>query len=224
MSAPPLVVTRLALPEVLAIQPRRFVDPRGTFIEAWRESDSHNLDTFKSHSHNLDPSESHSHNLANPESHSHNLAPRLGPFVQDNASVSHRGVLRGLHFQWPHPQGKLLTVLSGAIVDAVVDVRRGSPTFGVGLTVTLDAAGPQLWIPPGFAHGFVALQDQTVVFYKCTAPRVEAAERRILWSDPALKLAWPTPLCAAPRLSDLDARAPRLADLAPDALPAWEGA
>lgn len=195
MSTPSLVVTRLALPGVLAIQPRRFVDARGSFVETWRESPSHNLAQAVS-----------------------------GPFVQDNASVSHRGVLRGLHFQWPHPQGKLLTVLSGAILDAVVDVRRGSPSFGVGLTVKVDAAGPQLWIPPGFAHGFLALEDQTVVTYKCTAPRVEAAERRILWSDPALALAWPTSSTEPPRLSDLDARAPRLADLPDDALPVWDGA
>jgi dTDP-4-dehydrorhamnose 3,5-epimerase len=221
VSTPTLGVTRLALPEVLAIQPRRFVDARGSFVETWRESHSHNPASAASES------DSHNPGPAPSESPSHNLAPavpRLGPFLQDNASVSHRGVLRGLHFQWPHPQGKLLTVLSGAILDAVVDVRRGSPTFGVGLTLEVDAAGPQLWIPPGFAHGFLALEDQTVVIYKCTTPRVEAAERRILWSDPALALAWPTLPTEPPRLSDLDARAPRLADLPDDALPVWDGA
>lgn len=115
-----------------------------------------------------------------------------GPFVQDNVSVSKRSVLRGLHFQNPNPQGKLVSVLQGAVYDVAVDLRRGSPTFAEWISAELSAEnGRQMWIPQGFAHGFQALGDGTVFGYKCTAPYSPADERSLRWDDPALGIAWP---------------------------------
>lgn len=132
-------------------------------------------------------------------------------FVQDNVSTSRRGVVRGLHFQWPAPQGKLVCVVAGAIRDVVVDVRVGSPTFGRAMIEALDEeSAAALWIPPGFAHGFEVVRDAVVV-YKCSAPRVPEAERVLRWDDPALAIGWTT---AAPILSPRDAAAPTLAELA----------
>lgn len=140
-----------------------------------------------------------------------------GPFVQDNVSVSQRGVLRGLHFQHPDGQGKLVSVLRGRVFDVAVDVRRGSPTFGrwVGAELS-DRDNHQLWVPAGFAHGFQVLSDEAVFAYKCTAPYAPAHERTIRWDDPAIGIRWPGP---APRLSAKDAAAPRLAELPRDHLP-----
>jgi dTDP-4-dehydrorhamnose 3,5-epimerase len=178
------------LPEVLRIEPRVFTDARGRFAELWQAS---------------------------------RYAAQGVPdaFVQDNVSVSQRGVLRGLHFQHPDGQGKLVTALQGAVFDVAVDVRRGSPTFGRWAGAMLDAeAGTQLWVPPGFAHGFLALQDDTVVMYKCTAPYVPAHERVLRWDDPAVGIEWPEPpTLVAPR----DATAPLLSELPVEALPAVRG-
>lgn len=133
-----------------------------------------------------------------------------GPFVQDNLSRSTRGTLRGLHFQEPAGQGKLVQVLRGAVWDVAVDVRRGSPTFGawVGMELNEDTR-QQLWIPAGFAHGFCVLSESADFFYKCTAFYTPAAERAVRWDDPALGIRWPV---QAPLLSPKDATAPLLAD------------
>jgi dTDP-4-dehydrorhamnose 3,5-epimerase len=147
-------------------------------------------------------------------------AAGIGPdFVQDNASVSAAGVVRGLHYQHPHGQGKLVTVLRGAVWDVAVDVRRGSPSFGRWTAHELsDENGHQLWIPAGFAHGFAALSDDAVVSYRCTEEYHRDGDRAVLWSDPALGIPWPV---AAPVLSEKDARAPCLAEVPPAALPAY---
>ena len=113
-------------------------------------------------------------------------------FVQDNESVSAKDVLRGLHLQAaPHQQGKLVHVVSGAVLDVCLDIRPNSPTYGQHYKVRLDGITKELlWIPPGFAHGFVALEDRTIFAYKCTAYYQPSAERTILWNDPELKIDW----------------------------------
>ncbi len=140
------------------------------------------------------------------------------PFRQDSVSVSQRGVVRGLHFQHPHDQGKLVSVLAGAAYDVAVDVRRGSPTFGKWVAEELSAGNRlQLWIPPGFAHGLQALVDGTVFHYKCTDIYHPEAERTVHYADPALGIPWPI----GPAITNArDGAAPRLADLPPEALPA----
>ena len=140
-------------------------------------------------------------------------------FVQDNLSRSRRGTVRGLHLQHPRAQGKLVTVLDGAVRDVAVDVRRGSPTFGrtAALELTADE-GTQLWIPPGFAHGFVVLTASAAVAYKCTAPYSPADELTVRWDDPALGIDWGVDV---PLLSDRDAAAPTLAEIPADRLPPY---
>ena len=133
-----------------------------------------------------------------------------GPFVQDNLSRSVKGTLRGLHFQEPQPQGKLVQCLAGSVWDVAVDVRKGSPTFGKWVGVELSAENRrQLWVPEGFAHGFCVLSETADFFYKCTALYAPQNERSIAWDDPALGIPWPV---KEPRLSPKDAAAPRLAD------------
>lgn len=143
----------------------------------------------------------------------------IGPFVQDNVSTSHRGVVRGLHLQHPRGQGKLVSALRGAVFDVAVDVRVGSPTFGnwVGAELT-DENGWQLYIPTGFAHGFMALSDGVVFSYKCTDYWVPEDERTVRWDDPAVAVAWPDipPLVAAK-----DAGAPLLAEIPAAQLPEY---
>jgi dTDP-4-dehydrorhamnose 3,5-epimerase len=136
-------------------------------------------------------------------------APR--PFVQDNHSCSARGVLRGLHYQLPpHAQGKLVRVTRGRAFDVAVDIRRGSASFGRWLGLELSAENRrQLWIPEGFAHGFLALEDDTHFLYKTTDVYAKDCERAIRWDDPALAIAWPE-LGSAPRLAPKDAAAPAL--------------
>lgn len=135
----------------------------------------------------------------------------IGPFVQDNASLSRLGVVRGLHFQHPNGQGKLVTVLHGEVFDVAVDVRRGSPTFGRWIAATLSAANAwQMYIPPGFAHGFQALTDGVALTYKCTRPYSPADERALRWNDPAIGISWPL---ANPTLKHTDASAPLLSDI-----------
>lgn len=168
-----------ALPEVLLLEPRVFGDERGFFLESW------NARTFADVG--LDPS-----------------------FVQDNHSRSARGVLRGLHYQLVEPQGKLVRVTAGEVFDVAVDVRRTSPNFGRWTGHHLTAANHHmLWVPPGFAHGFVVLSDTADFLYKCTALYAPANERAIIWNDPAIGIDWPL---TDPTLSARDAAAPRLAD------------
>ena len=132
------------------------------------------------------------------------------PFVQDNHSRSKRGVLRGLHYQQPNPQGKLVRCTRGAIFDVAVDIRAGSPNFGKWYGAELSEKNlKMLWVPPDFAHGFCALTDDADVLYKCTAPYDGKADRSILWNDPAIGIEWPV---SDPLLSPKDAAAPRLED------------
>jgi len=133
-----------------------------------------------------------------------------GPFVQDNHSRSVKGTLRGLHFQEPRAQGKLVQVLRGTVYDVAVDVRRGSPHFGKWVGVELSEAHPrQLWIPAGFAHGFCVLSESADFFYKCTEYYAPDAERSIAWDDPRIGIRWPV---TEPILSGKDRGAPRLDD------------
>lgn len=172
-------VTPSRLPEVLVITPKVFGDSRGFFLESF-----------------------HADRYAQ--------AGITQPFVQDNLSRSVQGTLRGLHFQQPHAQGKLVTVLRGAVFDVAVDVRRGSPTFGQWVSFELTEANHlQLWIPPGFAHGFCVLSEFADFFYKCTDVYAPQAERAIAWNDPTLAIPWPV---TQPLLSAKDTAAPRLAD------------
>lgn len=137
-------------------------------------------------------------------------------FVQDNLSRSKAGVVRGLHFQRRHPQGKLIQVIRGTIYDVAVDLRSDSPTFGEHVGIELsDTNGRQLWVPPGFAHGFCALSDVDVL-YKCTDVYRPGDEGGLLWNDPALGIDWPV---TAPILSDRDREHPPLAALGSDDLP-----
>ena len=132
-------------------------------------------------------------------------------FVQDNFSSSVKGTLRGLHHQLAHPQGKLVHVTRGEVWDVAVDIRRGSPTFGKWFGTALSAANHmQLWIPPGFAHGFVVTSDDADFAYKVTAAYAPSDERSIRWNDPELAIAWP--LAGEPRLSARDQAAPLLRD------------
>ena len=176
-------VTPTALPEVLLIEPKVFGDARGFFMESWNEA------RFNA------------------------ALGRDVHFVQDNHSRSSRGVLRGLHYQLPpHPQGKLVRVTQGAAFDVAVDIRRGTPSFGQWTGVTLSAANRrQLWVPEGFAHGFVALEDDTHFLYKTTDVYARDCERAIRWNDPALGIEWPLD-GLQPRLAAKDAEAPLLAD------------
>ena len=140
-----------------------------------------------------------------------------GPFVQDNVSRSSRGVLRGFHFQYPKAQGKLVSVLEGEVYDVAVDIRRGSPRFGDWTSVTLSSDNHlQLWIPPGFAHGFQVVSEYAVIQYKCTDYFSSDTERSLLWSDPALAIRWPVD---DKIVSDKDKSGVRLADMSAEMLP-----
>ncbi|MEF3082536.1 dTDP-4-dehydrorhamnose 3,5-epimerase [Luteimonas sp. SMYT11W] len=140
-------------------------------------------------------------------------------FLQSNVSSSSKNVLRGLHYQWPRPQGKLVSVLEGEVFDVAVDIRRGSPTFGKWEGVVLSAENKrQFWIPEGFAHGFLGLTDRVVFTYLCTDVWVKEVDSGIRWDDPDIGIQWPVDL---PLLSDKDAKAPLLADIAQDRLPVF---
>jgi dTDP-4-dehydrorhamnose 3,5-epimerase len=137
-------------------------------------------------------------------------------FVQDNISFSRRGTLRGLHFQNPNPQGKLVQVLEGEVFDVAVDLRRSSATFGKWHAVVLSGETKhQFYIPPGFAHGFVVLSETALFFYKCTEFYSPKDEMTILWNDPEIGIAWPV---SEPVLSEKDAKGLRLRDAAPERL------
>ena len=179
--------TATRLPEVVLIEPGVFSDDRGWFMESFSQQRfSDGLTAL---------------GLAQPR-----------PFVQDNESSSAKGVLRGLHYQLPpHPQGKLVRVVQGAALDVAVDIRRGSPSFGQWVAETLSAENRrQLWIPEGFAHGFLALAADTRFLYKTTDFYAKDCERAIRWNDPALGISWPASL--TPQLAAKDAEAPLLDD------------
>lgn len=142
--------------------------------------------------------------------------------AQANVSHSEYGVLRGLHHQWPHPQGKLVWVQAGEVWDVAVDIRRGSKTFGQWEAAVLSAEnGRQFWLPPGFAHGFVVLSERATFCYLCTEVYDRDADACIRWDDPELAIDWPI---AKPRLSSKDAAAPMLAAIDPSRLPGFHAA
>ncbi len=137
--------------------------------------------------------------------------------IQSNVSRSARGVLRGLHYQWPNPQGKLVSVLEGEVYDVAVDIRRGSPTFGQSTGVMLTADNHRhFWIPEGFAHGFCVVSDFATFTYQCTALYDRAGDAGIRWNDAVLAIDWPV---SEPLLSDKDRATPFLHDVAPERLP-----
>jgi len=140
-------------------------------------------------------------------------------FVQSNVSSSARGVLRGLHYQWPNPQGKLVSVLEGEVYDVAVDIRKGSPSFGRWAAVILSAENKrQFWIPEGFAHGFAVLSERAIFSYLCTAQYDRSADAGVRWNDAAIGIDWPI---ESPLLSEKDGKAPFLADVAEDRLPIY---
>lgn len=141
-------------------------------------------------------------------------------FIQDNLSYSVKGTLRGLHYQFPNPQAKLVQVIQGQVFDVAVDVRRGSATFGEWTGVYLSHQNKrQLYIPEGFAHGFCVLSETALFSYKCSHPYAPASERGILWSDPAIGVDWPV---KSPLLSDKDNNLPCLRDLSSECLMMYE--
>ena len=183
-------VLTTSLPGVLLFEPRAFGDERGFFLE-----------TF--------------------QSQRYREAGVTLPFVQDNWSRSIQGTLRGLHFQEPRPQGKLVMVTRGSVFDVAVDIRRGSPTFGQWVGVELsDENRRQLWVPPGFAHGFCVTSEVADFLYKCTDVYFPEGDGGIAWNDPDLGIAWPV---KSPLLSKKDAaapflkNAPRLPEFSPQA-------
>ncbi len=175
-------VTRMAIPEVLLIEPKVFGDTRGFFYESFNQkafNEATGLDL---------------------------------PFVQDNHSRSAKGVLRGLHYQLPpHAQGKLVRVVRGAVFDVAVDVRKSSPTFGQWVGMELSEENHrQFWVPPGFAHGFVVLSESADFLYKTTDYYAPSHERCIAWNDPAIGVQWPD-IGMAPLLSAKDQQGVALA-------------
>jgi dTDP-4-dehydrorhamnose 3,5-epimerase len=167
--------------DLFIIQPKVFEDSRGYFFE------SYNSSLFKQH---------------------HMEAA----FVQDNQSLSQKGVLRGLHFQNPpYAQGKLVRVISGSVLDVAVDIRKTSPTYGKHFSIVLTEKNKtMLWIPPGFAHGFLTLENDTIFFYKCTNFYNKDSEDAILWNDPDIGIDWGT---TTPLLSEKDEKAKNFKDL-----------
>jgi dTDP-4-dehydrorhamnose 3,5-epimerase len=140
-------------------------------------------------------------------------------FVQTNVSRSAHGVLRGLHHQWPNPQGKLVSVVEGEVYDVAVDIRIGSPTFGQWTAVMLSADNKRhFWVPPGFAHGFAVLSEHATFVYQCTTLYDGAADSAIRWNDADLAIDWPL---AEPALSDKDRKAPYLCDVPREKLPVY---
>ncbi len=171
-------ITTTPLEGLLIIEPQIFKDPRGYFFESYNEDKFH-------------------------------AAGISAKFVQDNQSLSQKGALRGMHFQAPpFEQGKLVRVVQGAVNDVVVDIRKNSPTYGQHFAVELSAQNQLMfWIPPGFAHGFETLLDQTLFLYKCTNVYNKEAEGGLLWNDPSLGIQWQT---ETPLVSDKDILLPSL--------------
>lgn len=171
-------ITETSLPGVRLIEPKVFGDERGFFMETWNQARYAEIGIAEL-------------------------------FVQDNLSFSRRGVLRGLHFQEPRAQGKLCAVVEGAVFDVAVDLRAGSPGYGCWFGIELSAAnGLQLWVPPGFAHGFQALSASALFSYQCTELYAPEADAGIRWDDPDLAIPWPI---LPPTLSVKDAALPTLA-------------
>jgi len=170
-----------ALPDVLILEPKVFGDDRGFFMESFNQK------VFdEAIGHHVD-------------------------FVQDNHSRSRKGVLRGLHYQITQPQGKLVYALSGEVFDVAVDLRKSSPNFGRSVGAVLSAENKRrLWIPPGFAHGFLVISESADFLYKTTDYYAPAAERSIIWNDPEINIQWP--IDVAPILSEKDRVAPALED------------
>lgn len=182
-------ISETKIPGVLIIEPDVFPDKRGTFWETWQ---------LKRYQKAGIPAE----------------------FLQDNVSVSKKGTIRGLHYQHPHGQGKLVQVLSGTVFDVAVDIRLGSPTFGKSHSETLsDSNHKQLYIPPGFAHGFCVLSDTAIFSYKCTEYYDASAEGGVIWNDPDLDIDWPI---EKPDLSHKDEAFSRLKDIPKNLLPPYE--
>lgn len=162
------------LPEVVVIEPKVFEDPRGFFMETW-------------------------------EARKFAAGGILAQFVQDNHSSSSQWVLRGLHYQLRHPQGKLVRVTQGEVFDVAVDVRRSSPTYGQWVGEYLSAANRRMmWVPPGFAHGFLVMSEKVDFLYKCTDFYDPGSERTLLWNDPSIAVKWPLPASVTPIVSDKD--------------------
>ena len=181
-----MIVRPADLPGVLLVEPEVHRDGRGFFLE------THHERRYAAHG-------------------------IQGPFVQDNCSFSARGVLRGLHYQHPLAQGKLVFAIQGEIFDAAVDIRLGSPTFGRWAGARLSSESmAQIWVPPGFAHGFLTLSETALVVYKCTELYDPAGDASIAWDDPDIAIGWPP---GRPTLSAKDARAPRLRDVDRSRLP-----
>ncbi len=179
-----------SLPGVVIVEPKVFGDARGFFKETW-------------------------------SAQRYAEAGVAETFVQDNLSKSSRGVLRGLHLQHPHGQGKLVQAVLGEVYDVAVDVRRGSPTFGKWVGVTLSEDNHrQLYIPPGFAHGFCVTSETALFSYKCTDGYHPECELGVLWNDPDIGIQWPVD---EPSLSDKDRAYPVLGDIAAEVLPVFEG-
>jgi dTDP-4-dehydrorhamnose 3,5-epimerase len=177
----PYTVTKANLPEVLILEPKVFGDDRGFFFESFNQRDFQQATC-------LDVN-----------------------FVQDNHSKSSQGVLRGLHYQIRHPQGKLVRVTQGAVFDVAVDLRRSSPNFGKWSGVELTAANKrQLWIPPGFAHGFVVTSESAEFLYKTTDYWYPEHERSLIWCDPTVGIQWPVE--GEPKLAAKDATGKVLAE------------
>lgn len=175
-----------SLPGVLIIEPKMFSDARGFFVETYQR------ERYRSEG-------------------------LTAEFVQDNLSCSARGVLRGLHCQNPHSQGKLVQVLQGEAWDVAVDIRRNSPHFGKWTAITLSSETKnQLYLPPGFAHGFCVLSETVLFAYKCTEIYHPGAEVGFRWDDPDVGIAWPV---RQPLLSEKDARLPLLRDIPQQQLP-----
>ena len=166
----------------LIMEPKVFGDDRGFFMESWNKA------AFAEAGLDIE-------------------------FVQDNHSRSSKGVLRGMHFQNPGPQGKLLRVVTGAVFDVAVDLRRSSPTFGKWVGVELSAANKRLlWVPEGFAHGFLTLEDGTDFLYKCTAPYAPQNEHSLAWDDPDIGIEWPLH-GVEPQLAEKDRKGTPLAKI-----------
>jgi dTDP-4-dehydrorhamnose 3,5-epimerase len=179
-------VKETKLPGVLLLEPDVFSDERGFFLETWN-------------------------------SVRYEKAGIKDSFVQDNVSFSKKGVLRGLHFQYPQSQGKLVHVLSGEVVDVAVDIRKDSATFGQWVSeVISDVNHRQMYVPPGFAHGYCVTSETAVFSYKCTDFYNPGSEGGIIWNDPDININWPI---KEPVLSLKDASFPKLRDIRPEKLP-----
>lgn len=184
-------VLETSLPGVKIVEPKVFGDARGYFLETWQQRRYAEFGLGEA-------------------------------MVQDNMSRSAGNVVRGLHYQYPNPQGKLVYVIEGEILDVAVDIRRGSPTFGRSVTVNLSSDDKrQVYVPPGFAHGFCVVSSSALVAYKCTTPYEPIHDRGIRWNDPALGIDWPV---SQPTLSAKDVTLPHLHEVSSELLPRYESA